>query len=246
MHWGKSRAASKSDGPAVFAGVGFSAVWHIEEEAAGTGTAGLYRNSAANANHGLDSLAATDLGGVIGNGHLFRNREYIRVPAATSALKPAKAVTLSAWVKPTGTDSSGGEIASMGNDYGIRVAPNGNAYMFCFNLPRLDSTNFLLVTSGVNLLDGAWHHFAGLLDGNHIDIYVDGVLAGSGDFPVGVNRYDGGPDFFIGHHGNGETVYDYTGYIDEVRVYQGIPEAAWLRLTYLTQKPGAAALRFSP
>ncbi len=246
MHWGKAGASSKSDGAAVFAAAGYAAVWHLEEEAPGTGTVGIYRNAAANADHGLDSLTATDQGGVIGNGHLFRNNEYIRVPSATAALKPVKSVTLSAWVKPTSTDSGGGEIASMGNDYGIRVSPGGNAYMFCFNVPRTDSTNFLLVTKGVNMLDGAWHHFAGIVNGNHIDIYVDGVLAGSGDFPLGVNRYDGGPDFFIGHHGNGETDFDYTGYIDEVRVFPGVSGAAWLRLSYLTQKPDAAALRFLP
>ncbi|MDB5102433.1 MAG: hypothetical protein JWP91_122 [Fibrobacteres bacterium] len=246
MHWGKSGALSRSDGPAVFGVAGFAAVWHLEEERAGTGAADVYRNSAANADHGLDSLSATDQGGVIGNGHLFRNDEYIRIPSATMALKPVRTITLSAWIKPTSTDSGGGEIASMGNDYGIRVSPNGNAYVFSFNVPRSDSTNFLLATTGVNLLDGAWHHFAASINVNHIDIYVDGVLAGSGTDPLGVIRYDGGPDFFIGHHGNGETQFDYTGSIDEVRMMPSIPGEVWLRFAYLTQKPGANAVKIQP
>jgi hypothetical protein len=244
MHWGKPGAASRSDGAAVFAGDGFTGTWHLEEETPGTGTAALYRNSAANADHGLDSIASTDRGGVIGAGHYFKNGEYIRVPNATAALKPAKTIALSAWIRPTGTDSGGGEIASMGNDYGIRVAPSGEAYMFCFNIPRTDSTNFLYYTNGVNLLDGNWHLFTGIIDVNRIDIYVDGALAGGMAFPTGAIRYDGGPDFFIGTHGNHETDFDYTGYIDEVRLYPGSPSAAWLRLAYLTQKPGSAALSF--
>jgi hypothetical protein len=246
MHWGKAGAVSRSDGAAVFAGAGYAAAWHLEEEEAGTGTPAVYRNSAADANHGFDSLASANRGGVIGNGHWFGNGEYVRVPKATQALKPFPAVTLSAWIRPAGVDSSGAEIATMGNDYGIRVAPNGNAYMFSFNVPRTDSSNFLLITDGVNLLDGAWHHFAGVLNGNHIEIYVDGVLAGAGDFPAGDFRYDGGSDFFIGTHGNGETKFDYTGYIDEVRVFPGVSSAARLRLAYLTQKPDAATLRVLP
>jgi hypothetical protein len=246
MHWGKTGAVSRSDGPAVFGTAGFAAAWHLEEEAAGTGTAGLYRNSAANANHGTDSLTAGDRTGVIGNGHYFSPGEYVRVPGATSALKPAGTVSVSAWIKPGATDSGGAEIASMGNDYGIRVTPNGQAYLFNYDTTRTDSSNFLFETTGLNLLDDQWHLVTGILDGTRMEIYVDGVPAGGKDSPQGALNYDGGPDFFIGHHGNRETRWDYTGYIDEVRVLPAHPSAAWLRLAYLTQKPGAAVLKFFP
>ena len=246
MYWGKPEAVTHSDGAGVFAKAGYAAVWHLEEESAGTGKPGIYRNSAADANHGLDSIASTDQGGVIGNGSYFSNGEYIRVPTATAALKPPKTITLSAWIRPTAADSGGGEIASMGNDYGIRMDANKQAYAFSFNVPRTDSTNFLLATTGLDLMDGQWHLVAACLNGNHIDIYVDGLYITGSDFPLGVIRYDGGPDFFIGHHGNGETKYDYTGYIDEVRMVPAISDPATLRLSYLTQKPGAAALKISP
>lgn len=246
MHWGKPGAITRSDGPAVFASAGFAAAWHLEEEAAGTGHAGVYRNSAGNANHGLDSLSAADRGGVVGYGHYFAPGEYIRVPAATAALKPEKSLTLTAWVKATATDSDGAEVASMGNDYGLRIRPDGEAYIFNFNLPRSDSTNYVLQTSGQRLLDDQWHLFAGVWDGTRLMIYVDGTLVGSNDYPKGVMRYDGARDFFIGTHGNGETPYDYVGYIDEVRVRPGAADGAWQRLSHQTQKPGATVLRFVP
>lgn len=243
MRWGKPGAEARSDGAAVFAGAGYATAWHLEEEAAGTGTPGLYRNSVRDADHGLDSLASTDLGGLIGHGHFFGNREYVRVPSASQALKPARTITLSAWIRPTATGTEGGEIASMGNDYGIRVAASKEAYAFCYNVPRTDSTNFFLTTTGVDLMDGGWHFFTALLNGNHIDIYVDGAYIAGMDFPLGVLKYDGGPDFFIGRHGNGETTFDYTGYIDEVRMLPALSSAAWIRLSYLSQKPGADLLR---
>lgn len=246
MFWGKPGAVSRSDGPTVFGGTaGYAGVWHLDEEASGTGTVGLYRNAATAFDNGLDSLTLNDQVGAIGNGHLFLNGEYIRIPAATGALKPLPAVTLSAWVRATATDSSGGEIASMGNDYGIRLTPQGNAYVFCFNIPRTDSSNFLLVTSGLNLLDNAWHHIVGILNGARAEIYVDGVYRAGQDFRTGAFKYDGGPDFFIGHHGNGETPYDFNGNIDEVRVFPGASSAAWLKLSYESQKPGAAVVMLS-
>jgi hypothetical protein len=246
MHWGKGGAVSRSDGAAVFGASGFAAAWHLEEEKAGVGSAGVYRNSAANANHGLDSLSSTDRGGVIGYGHFFNGREYIRVPTATAELKPAKAVTISAWIKPTATDSSGAEIATMGNDYGLRVMPGGDAYAFSFNEPRTDSSNSLVNTTGVNLMDGRWHHFAGIIQDKRLEIYLDGAFAIGKDCPAGALKYDAGPDFFFGHHGHDETKYDYTGYIDEVNVRPGVSTAAWLRLAYLNQKADATLVKITP
>jgi hypothetical protein len=246
MHWGKKGMDSRSDGAAVFGAAGYAGVWHLEEESAGVGAAGVYRNSSANANHGLDSLSSTDRGGAIGYGHYFNGKEYIRVPSATAELKPAKAVTISAWIKPSASDSSGAEIATMGNDYGLRVMPGGDAYAFSYNEPRMDSSNSLVNTTGVNLMDGRWHHFAGIIQDKHLEIYLDGAFAIGKDFPAGALKYDAGPDFFIGHHGNGETKYDYTGYIDEVAVRPGVSTAAWLRLAYLNQKPDATLLKITP
>ena len=246
MHWGKPGAATRSDGPAVFASAGYAAAWHLEEESAGTGNTGVYRNSAANANHGIDSLSAADRGGVVGFGHYFAPGEYIRVPAATAALKPEKTITLSAWVKATATDSDGAEVASMGNDYGIRIRPDGEAWIFNFNLPRSDSTNYVLASSGQRLLDDQWHLYSGVWDGTRLQIFVDGAQVADSDSPKGVMRYDGGPDFFIGTHGNKETPYDYVGYIDEVRVLPAAADAAWQRLSHQTQKPGSSVLRFGP
>ncbi len=245
MHWGKAGAATASNGPAVFGAAGFAAAWHLEEESVGAGNAGVYRNSAGDADHGLDSLATTDRTGVVGNGHYILPGEYIRVPAASASLKPARTITISAWIKPGATDSSGAEIASMGNDYGIRVVPNGEAYMFNYNSPRSDPSNFVLETSGQKLLNDQWHLVSGTLDTTHMEIFVDGVLAASNDSPSGVMKYDGGPDFFIGRHGNNETQWDYSGYIDEVRVLPAIATAAWLKLAYQTQKPGATAVKIS-
>jgi hypothetical protein len=245
MHWGKPGAASKSNGPAVFGQAGYAAAWHLEEEGAGTGTPGLYRNSAAAADHGLDSLSSTDRGGVIGNGHFLAPGDYIRVPAATAALKPTGGFAISAWMKAATEDFMGSEIASMGNDYGIRIYPGGEFYVYNYNLPRGDSTTYSFTTSGHRLLDGKWHLVAAVFEGTHIDAYVDGVFAGGKDSPRGVRRYDGGPDFIIGRHGKQEDGFDFTGYLDEVRVLRALPTAAWMKLAYATQRPGASILSFT-
>jgi hypothetical protein len=247
MHWGKPGAAAQSDGPAVFgqAGAGYAAAWHLEEEAAGTGTPGVYRNAAATANHGLDSLSTTDRAGVIGNGHFLARGDYIRVPAATADLKPTGGFAFSAWIKAVPSDTGEGEILSMGNDYGMRLFPDGQLHVFNYNLPKGDSTTFRYTTSGQNLHDGRWHLVAAVFDGTHIDTYVDGAFAGGSDFPRGARRYDGGPDFYIGRHGNREAGFDFTGYLDEVRVLPALPTAAWMKLAFASQRQGASILSFA-
>jgi hypothetical protein len=242
---GKPVATSFSVGPGVLGGAGYAAAWHLEEEAPGTGTPGVYRNSAGAKDDGLDSLATTDRGGIIGYGHYLAKGEYIRVPAATPALKPTGGFAVSAWIKTAKEDSMGSEIASMGNDYGIRIYPGGEFYVYNYNLPRGDTTTYSFTTSGHRVLDDKWHLVAAVFEGTHIDTYVDGAFAGGNDNPRGVRRYDGGPDFILGRHGRLDPGFDFTGYLDEVRVLGALPTAAWMKLSYATQRAGASILSFT-
>lgn len=77
-------------------------------------------------------------------------------------------------------------------------------------------------TGGFN--DGIWHHVACIRSGSTYKIYVDGILSGSTTWATA--PYPGGNacigrDPYYGSSGQ----YDYTGYIDELRVSKGI--ARW-------------------
>jgi hypothetical protein len=65
---------------------------------------------------------------------------------------------------------------------------------------------------------GKWHHLAGVFDGSHVRLYVDGALAA--EVEAQGRRKTNGLPLFIGAdpNGNGAPVSFFAGAIDEVRL----------------------------
>ena len=182
--------------------------WKFDETSGTTATdsSGLGDNGAL--------TGATRVSGITGNAvSLDGTTAYVLAPGASS-LKPVSTVSVAAWVKPTTAPASGGEVVSMGDNYVLRVLSDGNVMFFFYN----GTTWITLQTTGVNVLDGNWHHLAGVKSASQMVVYVDGVSkassAASGTIP-----YSLGTNLYIGMHGNGSTSHNFNGIIDEVRVY---------------------------
>jgi hypothetical protein len=183
--------------------------WAFDE---GTGT--VAGDDSGNGNNGTVS-GATWTTGII-NGALAFNgvSSNVKVAAPTGALKPASAFAVSAWVKYTTTDTSGGEVVSMGDSYGLRVKPTGDVSAFFYDGAAWQT----LTTSSAGTNNGVWRHLVGQYTGTGLEIYVDGALVGQLTVS-GTMAYTLGPSFFIGQHGNGNTNHNFNGAIDQVRVY---------------------------
>jgi hypothetical protein len=241
MHWGREDALSWSDGSRVFSPAsGFGAVWHLGEREDGTGSKAVYRNSAADENHGDDWIVSEDNSGLIGNGSHFEKDDFIQVPLAASALKPVSSLAVSGWFRTNTSDSSGAQIASMGDDYGLRLVRGGSAALFLFDDP---TNNFVVYSSRQDLFDSSWHHAAGVYTGTELLLYVDGVLEGSRSHNVDL-WYNIGPDFFIGIHGTQFPFYDFVGYMDEIRVSSVPRSAGWIKLCFENQKESQVLIEF--
>jgi hypothetical protein len=95
------------------------------------------------------------------------------------------------------TSATSGDIALFFGDYSLSTA--------------------LVLTSGVNVRDGAWHHVAVVRNGSTWTIYVDGISRGTGTWSGTIANIAYGPyigaDQFYGR--------EYTGYIDDLRVTKG-------------------------
>jgi hypothetical protein len=63
-----------------------------------------------------------------------------------------------------------------------------------------------------------WHHIVGQKTSAALQIYVDGISKASIS-NTGTIAYTQGTGLFIGRHGNGDTIFDFTGIIDDVRIY---------------------------
>ena len=241
MHWGLPGAQDWSDGRRVFGtDIDFAAVWHLDEEAADTVTADLYRD-AVGFDPADDRAAATDRAGLIGRGHGFAAGDYLAVPVASSLLKPAFRVTVSAWVKVLSTGSVGANVLSMGDNYNLRVTDQGRGRFTLY-----DGDIRIVETQDPMLLDSAWHLLAATYDGEVLQIYVDGKLITAKKATGGI-QYNFSPSFIIGKHGNRKSGYDFIGNLDEVQVSGGVSRSPdWLKLSYENQRADSRLLEFAP
>lgn len=237
MHWGKAGAGDRSDSRSVFSS--YSGVWQLTDSVASDG-AGRFRDASPSAADGNGSVVAGDKQGVVADGRPFQGLQGIRIPGV-AALKPADAVSLSAWFRATGTDSLGGEIASMGDNYGLRLRVDGTI-LFRVKTNRVPDTMSLDV-AGEDLRDNLWHHVTGTYDGVDLRIFLDGYEKTSTGKGNGL-AYDPGRDFWIGKHGNGSQGYGFFGQLDLVQVAPTCLPPDWIALGFENQKPNSALVEF--
>ena len=125
-------------------------------------------------------------------------------------------VSVAAWAKLTTADSVGSEIISLGDHFILRLDDGGATKAIFYN-------GSAYVTASVNstYAGTGWHHFAAVFDDGHdkLMLYIDGVLAATTTTTASISWSGLGTNTVIGQHGNGGTTSDFTGTIDDVRVY---------------------------
>jgi hypothetical protein len=150
------------------------------------------------------------------------NRQAVQIVNMAESLQPANDLTVSAWYRSSGlaAGAAGEEIVSAGDNYLLRL--RATQIEFAKRTSAAGALQRCLATiTGAAHLDGAWHHVAATTATDGIKIYLDGAektcpTTGTGGDIV----YNGGNDFFVGRHGNGQTTWEFEGNIDEVRVYR--------------------------
>lgn len=135
-------------------------------------------------------------------------------------LEPAT-VTVEAWVRGTGSDSSTYILAKGADDcvaasYALYTGASSGLCFYIF-----DGANYILSPDGGTAIwDGNWHHAAGSYDGQTVRLYVDGVEIQSGTPATLTIKYELPDDtrLHIGaYRGTCERMF--TGDIGAVRVW---------------------------
>jgi hypothetical protein len=206
---------------------GLAVYWRFEESSGSTAL-----DSSGNGFHGAyigESGAPTSstnlpaLGYSNGRSRQFSgsSRQAVQI-SLSQGLRFANDFTLAAWYRATQVDSNtsgetGAEIVSGGNVYILRLRPSqvefskdtGPGVVQCMgNAP--------------NYRDGRWHHLAATASrSNGVRVYYDGNLICSlGDNDdIAYSEAPVNPSLYVGRHGEGETQWDFTGHVDEVRIY---------------------------
>jgi glucose/arabinose dehydrogenase len=147
--------------------------------------------------------------------------------------------TVEAWVKVQDTGVYGSEIVSNGNNWGLRVLPDGNLRFFTYK-GDLQWQN--LDTTGLSLKDDAWHHVAAVKGSDSVTIYVDGAIVKSYQTTAPVN-YTLGKHLVIGRNGAGDNRFNLTGSLDEVRIWDEARTTTELSAHWHSEVPATTHLK---
>jgi hypothetical protein len=164
--------------------------------------------------------------GMLNNAFQFNGSTKIQV---TGLLNSPKSVSAAAWVNLTTADSAGSEVISIGDHFVIRLDEGGAAKALVYNGSTWESASFTQTFAGTG-----WHHLAATFDyaTKGLKLYIDGVQAASATTTTAINYSGLGSNTLIGRHGNAGTTRDFTGLIDDVRIYGYVLSATDIATLY--------------
>jgi hypothetical protein len=253
MYYGNSCISSETQNKNAVWNANYKGVWHMSEEAAGTGTADLYQDSTSNSNHGDDNIDATGQTGQIDGGQQFDGTDdHALVPDPGGSFEFSEGgldggtsdFSISAWVNldasvsdsfPTILKKGGGSDTSGGYWFNYYKADD------TLDLRVSDSTNRFIANSNTGLtLEGTgWHYVCAVFDReagtDTAYFYFDGNPAGSENSPlIADNSINEDNDLTIGSN-DSSTWRAWKGEIDEVRISNVVRTAGWIETSFNNQ-----------
>jgi hypothetical protein len=152
--------------------------------------------------------------------------QFAKAPALDPTGKP---ITVEAWM--TATAPNGVIVARGGPVDGFALSLETGKPVF-----QVRSANQLFTVTGSKRIVGGWHHVVGVLGADRtLKLYVDGELVGEGQAAAFVSK-DPAQGLEIGNDAGstvGEnTVTQFVGIIDEVRLYFAETDAATVAARY--------------
>ncbi len=146
--------------------------------------------------------------------------------------------SVEAWVNG-GTQSGDSGIVTKGTGSGgeqFNMDCGGGSHAFRFFVRDSTGSAHLATTSVVP--NSKWHHLVGVCDeaNGAVILYVDGTNAAQGTITAGSGLYQSANPMTIGARQSGTAAYDFqfTGYIEDVAVYNSALNATQVRTHYQT------------
>lgn len=219
--------ASAEMGAGQYVTAGGGAEWKVKQ-VAGVPRQGLLlwlRMDETEGRKANDSSGGSHTGTLFGNGKWSAAGQrggalnvvygsYLKVNDAQT-LRPSSQLAVAAWVKVRKVDQMGSDVVSLAGSYGLRILPAGNVEFYLFR----GTTWAKYITTGVNLVDGAWHHVVVQKGAESLEIHIDGSAWGRMKYADRITYYP--PDFERGLFVGRQPLpgYYFDGWIDDVCVF---------------------------
>lgn len=224
----------------------FLAVYHLEEDAAGTGNANLYTDSTANDYDGDDETAAIDKEGQLGRGQQFNElvqTDYIDLPYLV--LDNQTNVTQTWWHRSSTTGAQAIVSGATGP-----AGTGNNEYLAFFSADTTfafyndgGNTSFGLADTISDHSDDSWHYFAVHRDdtANQVNFFVDGAPDSENPNALTITTLDiGVGGLVVGQEqdslgGGFDTAQNFEGLLDELRFANVLRSSGWISTEYNNQ-----------
>lgn len=206
---------------------GLVAYWKLDETSGTT----IYDVAGSNNGTWLGSADVNPITGVIDGAQQFNTLydERISVGSSASINNISTNVTVAGWINTYDLTNSYSYIFSNDRDccgvykgYDLRIQTTGPR----FQVWGIDSTNHMAFAGAVP--KNQWNHFAGTYDGTQLQIYKNGVLAGTTIYNGSIDT----PASFAGVIGGlaSHTGLTLTGALDDIRIYNRVLSPAEMRI----------------
>ncbi|MDI6791402.1 MAG: DUF2341 domain-containing protein [bacterium] len=234
LFYGNSSVSASQENVTGVWDTNYKGVWHLKENAAGTGTIDLYQDSTSNNNDGDDFVSDSEKSGKINNGQGFDGSDdYIDLGSGLNIVD--NHVTISAWsnIKTARASYSNdiGDNDSYKTGYGIQYNSSKPSFAVRKNAWwNVESPNAV----GVN----EWHYITGVYDysANRAKIYVDGVEKNSAS-PLTAGIASSTKNFRLGSEPYASRYSAIK--LDEVRISNIARSGGWITTEYNNQNnPG--------
>lgn len=207
----------------------------------------VYDNSV---NTGVPTVTGTPqwTTGKIGGAITTDSTHYVEFPK-TTAVTPASALTLEAWIKPSNLSNTVGQkVISSTDGGGIALYLTGTsadicaASRVCFVIRIGGSYSFVEVNKATYLANGTWAHLVATYNGSTMKLYIDGVERATANV-TGTISYSATAPLCIGAEAQPTScsTQSFGGDIDEVKLFSRGLTASEALAEYNAQNAGIAS-----
>ncbi|MBX3434119.1 MAG: LamG domain-containing protein [Pirellulales bacterium] len=190
------------------------AAWYKLDEPSGTLAADATGQGNDGTYVGSPTLGVTSTGRAgMGTAIALNGTNYVEIPLLVGR---TSSVSVAGWAKLDSADSVGAEIVSIGDYFLLRLNTSGSLTRAAY----YNGSSWVSADLTGSMTKSGWHHFAAsLAAGETIKLYIDGNEVASTSAASAISYSGLGSVTRIGRHGHTSNSSDFTGRIDDVRIY---------------------------